>query len=96
MLETVWVFNGMKSSFPSAVFHTEEDAVQWIRRLKLSGTLTEYPVGISVYDWVIGNGYWQPKRPDQKSPEFIAGFSSAHQDHDHFEDGERFAESSRG
>lgn len=88
MLETVWVFNGANSSFPSAIFHGKEEAVEWINRMKLSGTLTEYPVGISVYDWVINKGKWQPKQPHHLTADFIAKFSSAYQDHYHFEDGE--------
>jgi hypothetical protein len=49
----VYVFNGSKASFPSGVFADRDSAIAWISENKLSGTLTEYPVGIGVYDWAI-------------------------------------------
>jgi hypothetical protein len=87
-MENVWVFNGANSAFPSAVFDNKEDALRWIGDGRLTGTLTCYPVGISVYDWVIKEGKWCPKEPRHSSPDYIAKFSSAHLEHFHFEDGE--------
>jgi len=55
---------------------------------RLTGTLTRYPVDQAVYNWAIEGGLFTPKNEKHKSPEFIANFSSATQEHFHFEDGE--------
>lgn len=83
----VWVFNG-DGSFPSAVFSELEIAEEWIRRNAVSGTLTQYPLNIGIYEWTIANGFIKPKREAQTIPSFIAGFSSAYQEHYHYENGE--------
>lgn len=49
--------------------------------------LTEYPVDISVYEWAINNGNFKIKSKRDESPEFIQKFSSAGQNHFHFERG---------
>lgn len=86
---SVWVFNGARSQFPSAVFSSLEVAEQWIRQTSVTGTLTCYPIDVSVYDWVLDNKLWEPKEPHQRTSKFIGRFSSAYQDHHHYEDGER-------
>jgi hypothetical protein len=83
---TVWVFNGGKS-FPSGVFTCLALAEDWIARNRLTGTLTEYPLDVGIYDWIVGKDWFKPKRDDQKTPEFIARFSSAYQEHFHYQDG---------
>lgn len=83
----VWVFNGVKSAFPSGVFSKREDAIRWITEKKLSGTLTKYPVDIPVYDWAIKNGLFKPKKGEQEQAEFIGRFSCANMEHFHFENG---------
>lgn len=82
----VWVFNGNKNHFPSGVFSSKERADEWISAHQLSGTLTRYPIDVSVYEWVQSHGYWHPKRQDQMTPQFIANFSSAYTDHYHYGD----------
>jgi hypothetical protein len=84
----VYVFNGSKASFPSGVFVDRDSAIAWISENKLSGTLTEYPVGIGVYDWAIQGGYFTPQRADKETPHFIERFTSGRQWHRHFENGE--------
>jgi hypothetical protein len=84
----VWVFNGANSAFPSAIFAERSDAEEWIRRLRLTGTLTKYPVGQSAYDWAIESGAFTPKSDKHRSPKFVASFTSAAQEHYYFEDGE--------
>jgi hypothetical protein len=86
-MDSVWVFNGERSAFPSGVFSTREAAEAWIARHHLSGTLTRYPLDLGVYDWAVGLGHLRPVRDDQTTPEFIARFSSASQEHDHYEHG---------
>ena len=86
-METVWIFTGPKAQFPSGVFGARETAERWIEQNHLSGTLTAYPLDTGVYDWAVANGHFAPKRDDQRSPEFIQRFSSATQEHYHYENG---------
>lgn len=86
-MSIIWIFNGPKSRFPSGVFTHREAAESWIRQHGLSGTLTAYPVDIGTYDWAVSVGRFIPKREDQRSAEFIQCFSSAVQEHYHYEHG---------
>jgi hypothetical protein len=83
----VWVFNGNNSSFPSGIFSTRELAENFIIEYKLSGVLTLYPLDQSVYDWAISNNFFSIKKDDEKTPKFIQRFSSASQEHFHYENG---------
>ena len=56
MTPFVWIFNGENSRFSSGVFSSRETAESWIRRNRLSGVLTKYPVDTAVYDWAIPEG----------------------------------------
>jgi hypothetical protein len=85
---TVWVFNGIGGNFPAAVFSTKELAEAWIHANSLQGTLTEYPLDISSYDWCVNKGFFKPKNEEQRRPAFIQTFSSAYQDHYHYENDE--------
>jgi hypothetical protein len=84
-LKQVWVFNGNRNRFPSAVFTERHLAEAWIQKNRLEGTLTAYPLNISIYDWAIEKEYFTPEKDEQSSPNFIANFSSASQEHYHFE-----------
>jgi len=84
-LKSVWVFNGLGGTFPAAVFRSQDRAEAWIRSNGVEGTLTEYPLDISAYDWCLSNGYFTPEREDQKQAKFKQQFSSAYQEHFHFE-----------
>jgi len=86
-VKTIWIFNGPKANFPSGVFSTRDSAEEWIKKHSLSGTLTRYPVDISVYDWAISKTYFKPSKDKQTSADFIARFSSASQEHYHYENG---------
>lgn len=88
-MESIWIFNGATSRFASAVFENVEEAEKWIAKYKVTGVLTNYPINISVYDWAIQKGYFTPKKEEHISSEFIGKFSSASQDHFHYEDGIR-------
>lgn len=83
----VWVFNGEGSAFPSGVFSTRADAERWIALHSLSGTLTRYPVDTGIYDWAVGRGTFKADKP--VTPTFIGRFSSAYQEHYHYDDGLR-------
>ena len=64
----MWVVQGSRASFPSAIFSSKEKAVQWIEKYKISGMLSKYPIDISIYDWTIMKGFFKPKRDDQNLP----------------------------
>jgi hypothetical protein len=91
-LAHVWVFNGAKWNLASAVFSSRSAAEEWISTRRLTGMLTQYPLDISVYDWVVENGLFHPKDDRQKSAAFIQGFSSAYLEHYHYEDGKHLEE----
>ncbi len=69
----------------AAVFSTREKAEQWISTNGLQGMLTKYPVDVSVYEYAIQNGWFTPQRADQELPAFIQRFTSASQEHYHYE-----------
>lgn len=84
---TVWVFLGEGGRFPSAVFETRDLADVWILKHRLTGVLTEYPVNVGVYEWAQERAFFTPKKDEQYTAEFIGRFSSASQEHIHYEDG---------
>lgn len=86
-IEQIWVFNGPNSRFPSGVFLDKEIAEKWINKYNLSGILTAYPADIGVYDWAIQNHFLVITNEREHSSEFIQKFTSASQDHYHYEDG---------
>lgn len=85
----VWLFNGDGARFPSGAFSSKEKAERWIEEHKLSGVLTAYPIDEAVYDWAIRTGIFTPKREKHTAPEFIQSFTSAGQDHVHYERGKQ-------
>jgi hypothetical protein len=86
---TVWVFVGAGASFPSAVFADFEGADTWICKHRLTGVLTEYPLNTGIYEWAIERGAFTPKKDEHTQPAFIARFTSASQEHFHYENGAR-------
>ena len=86
--KTIWVFNGVQSSFPGGLFTQKDLAEGWIKKHKLTGTLTLYPMDVGVYDWAIQNDFFTPSKDHHRTPLFIGKFSSAGQEHYHYEDGE--------
>lgn len=87
-MNSIWVFHGVNARFAGGVFTGIEKAEEYIRKHKLSGVLTEYPLDEGVYDWAIDNNYFEIKKDSQREPTFIQGFSSAGQEHFHYQDGE--------
>jgi hypothetical protein len=83
------VFNGDVGRFAGGIFTTREAAEAWIANRRLSGTLTRYPIDVGVYEWAIDRGLFTPKEPHETSARFIGSFTTARQDHHHYEDGER-------
>jgi hypothetical protein len=84
----VWVFTGTGAAFAAGVFSTRERAELWISDRKLTGTLTAYPVDAGVLDWALSEGLVSESvRLKVKDPKFVASFSSAMQEHHHYEGG---------
>lgn len=86
-LSSVWVFHGANGRFSSGVFTTRELAENWINQYSLTGVLTEYPLDISVYDWALRANFFTIKNEAQSQPEFIQKFTTAIQEHYHYENG---------
>jgi hypothetical protein len=72
---TVWIFHGENAAFASGAFDTEQQAVAWIARHRLTGVLTEYPVGDGCYDLAVAHGHFRPTKPHHGSPAHVARFS---------------------
>lgn len=90
LVQQVWVFSGAgKRVFPGGLFLDRSTAEQWIEKHRLTGTLTLYPVNVGNYEWCIANGWFQPRKAHESSPEFIGSFSAAQQEHYHYENGKR-------
>lgn len=83
----VWVFNGVRANFPSGVFTTLENADAWIARHALTGILTAYPLDQGVHEWAVARGIFRADK--QLDAAAIGRFTSAVQDHYHYEDGVR-------
>ncbi|WP_353143321.1 DUF7710 domain-containing protein [Acinetobacter pragensis] len=84
----VYVFNGQKSGFASAVFSSYRQAEFWIKRNYLSGILMEYPLNESCYDWATAQGHFKERSAIDRAPIFIAKFVSAYQRNWHFANGQ--------
>jgi hypothetical protein len=87
----VWVFHGEGGQFVSGVFTDKAKADIWINQYQLSGMLTPYPLDIGVYDWSLEKGYFEVKKEQQATAAFIQKFSSASQDHCHYQNGKQVA-----
>lgn len=85
----VWVFNGEGARFPSGVFSSKEKAAQWIQDRKMSGVLTAYPIDEGAYEWAIRKGFFSPKSDKHTASDFVQRFTSAGQEHIHYEHGEQ-------
>lgn len=88
MEEKVYVFHGEGARFASGVFDNLETAEKWIKGNRLSGLLTVYPLNRSAYDWAVEKEFFIPKKEHHFSPRFIGGFTSASQEHYHYENGQ--------
>lgn len=87
--EIIWVFHSSKARFTGGIFSSKKLAEEWILKHKLTGMLTAYPLNSGVFDWAIESNLFQPKGENHNNPEFIGGFTSASQEHYHYEDGQQ-------
>jgi len=88
----IWVFTG-SGRIPGGIFTNIERAETWIRRHGLTGVLTACPVDEGCFDWAIRcnvtNLNPEKLAARQFDAEFIGSFSTASQEHFHYENGER-------
>jgi hypothetical protein len=90
MSDGIWVFQApLDGRFSGGLFRSLEQGEAWIKKNRLSGVLTLYPVDTGVYEWAIEHGLFTPKKPHESEPPFIGGFTTASQPHYHYEDGRR-------
>ena len=87
MSQSVWVFHGEGARFAGGVFSEREHAEAWIRKHLLTGMLTRYPLDTGVYDWAVESELFRITKEKHGTPHFIGMFSSAHQEHYHYEKG---------
>ena len=87
----VWVFHGAGARFTGGVFTSLDRAEGSIARHRLSGVLTAYPIDSGVFEWMEASGLIKTQQLAAKrgDPKFIGGFTSASQEHYHYEDGAR-------
>ena len=92
-MDSVWVFNKNSSSYSGGIFSQLEKAEHWVSENQLSGMLTKYPLDQGVWDWACDNDMHnlKPEKAAEKkqNPNFIAGFTTASQEHYHYENGVR-------
>ncbi len=77
----------MKGRFSSGVFSSRQSAEQFIAKHSLTGILTKYPLDMGVYDWALQSGYFVATKPQHSTSEFIQAFTTASQEHYHYESG---------
>ncbi|WP_144395612.1 DUF7710 domain-containing protein [Pleionea sediminis] len=87
MEQKVFVFHSSGAQFSGGVFSSKDKAEAWILKHKLSGMLTGYPLDNGAYDWAVESELFTPKKELHYSASFIGGFTSAHLEHYHYEDG---------
>jgi hypothetical protein len=89
----LWVFSGHGGRFPGGIFTDRTAAESWIAHNRLTGVLTAYPVDEGCFDWALRNNVanMRPETLERKrsDPLFIGSFSSASQEHFHYEAGVR-------
>jgi len=81
----VYLFHGTGAQFAAAVYESVAQAATDIERHQLSGLLTWYPIGTTVYDYAVGQGFFRPR--EYADGKFIQSFTSAALDHHHFVNG---------
>lgn len=83
----VWIFHGESARFAAGVFRTEADALAWATKHRVSGIVTEYPVGDGCYDVAVDRGSFKPTKPHHGTSEHVAAFSPGWTRHVHLIDG---------
>ncbi len=82
----IFVFHGEGAKFAAGVYDNLEEAKRSIAAHKMSGMLTSYSVNETAYDYAVRSDFFQPKSTQSES--FVQNFTSASQEHYHFQNGE--------
>jgi len=84
----IWIFVSAGAQFPGGAFSSRERAEAWIAKRRLTGVLTAYPVDEGAFDWALSVGAVTGRARERgDEPKFVGGFTSAVQEHYHYEDG---------
>ena len=84
----VWVFCSNTGRFPSGVFSSKVLAEAWISTNQLTGVLTAYPLDEGCFDWALRVGVVTGRARERgDDPAFVGSFTTASQEHFHYEDG---------
>lgn len=86
--QTVRIFHGDGVRYASAVFQTEPEALSWAKNQRVSGLLTEYPVGDGSFHIALKQQMFKPSKPHHGTPEHVASFSPGWTRHIHLIDGD--------
>lgn len=89
--KSIWVFHAAGARFSGGVFDDLSIAKAWILQNRLTGVLTAYPLNEGCFEWAVRMkcvGMKAEKLDVKKTdPGFVGGFTTAAQEHFHFEDG---------
>lgn len=83
----LWTFQGDGADSANGIFSTKDLAEKYIKEYSLSGMLIKLPLNVSVYQWAIDMGYFNPTKDYMKSSQFIQQFNSGYLEHYHYQDG---------
>ncbi len=87
----IWIFSGPRLSPATGAFDDLDMAEAWIKQHQLSGMLTAYPRNQGCYDWAVREELVGTSVMKKYSPEYVAKFTSAMQEHHHYENGQRIS-----
>ena len=87
VLESVWVFHGKEHGSRAECSLPRTTAWNGVERHRLTGILTEYPLGVGAYDDAVTRGPFKPSREHRGTPQHIARFSLGGTKHIHVVDG---------
>jgi hypothetical protein len=82
----IWIFHGDRARCAAGAFTTREAGLAWAAEHRVTGILTEYPIG-GAYDVAVTEGRFTPTRPHHGTPDHVAGFSPGFE-HVHLTDGQ--------
>lgn len=85
---SVWIFHGEGARCASGVFRSRDEGMDWIAKNRLTGLLTEYPLGFGAYDDAVARGLFHPTREHHGTPTHIAHLSPGRTEHIHVVNGE--------
>ena len=83
-MQFIWLIQGTEKQNIIACFEEKEVAEAFIHQQQFKCILMQFPVNISVYDWMIEKQYFKPKTDLEQSKRFKERFRSSYLPHEHF------------